>query len=367
MSEYDERRLEELMRAGLSERAAQADTSVDLHPAARAGQPGRTGHPWRTPLLAAAAVAVALVVTVPLVTRDGGQPGPPPSTVPTATDDPTGADVPPGWRVESYGGIQVRVPDDWAVGGAPMAEGGSAGMVQCGGVVDEIANPVRGVPYVGRPVSMTDMCEAVDPTSLPAPTESYVWLGSPVEQTGAAWSNGYESETVEVAGVTVTVTTDDAAVREQIVDSIEAVDVDVHGCATSAPRHPSGEVVGDPTGLTVCVYHRDLDDLELLWSGRAAATAAAALLRALDRDAGASLTCRTTEPEWDTVVLHVASEATASYVVRPSCGVIEAPGGGLAPLTRATVRPWALTGVRAYVTAPPGSEDLVPYLRGIMG
>jgi hypothetical protein len=264
--------------------------------------------------------------------------------------------------VESYRGIQVQVPDDWALGGAPMADGGSARMIQCGGVVDEIANPVRGVPYVGRPVMMTDMCEAVDPDDLPEPTESYVWLGSPVDPGGSGWSNGYESETVEVAGVPVTVTTDDTTLRERIVGSIEAVETDVNGCARTAPAGPSGQVAGEPSGLAVCVYHRTLDDLDLLWSGRADAAAAAELLRALERDQDPTLTCRTTEPPWQVVELRVESDSGsegASYVVDPGCGVIEAPGGGLAPMTRATVRPWALSGVRAYVTAP--------FLRSPMG
>ncbi|MGI8523546.1 MAG: hypothetical protein ACR2K3_09610 [Nocardioides sp.] len=42
-------------------------------------------------------------------------------------------------------------------------------------------------------------------------------------------------------------------------------------------------------------------------------------------------------------------------------------GDAQASLTPATVEPWALPGIKAYVAGPSDLGDLAPYFRGMLG
>lgn len=368
MPEYDERELEEIFRAGLAERAREADTTHVV-------EPGATGRRWRTPLLAAAAAAAAIAVAVPLALQgsDGGDPTPAPTD---AVDAP---DPMAGWRTESWHGVSVTVPGDWAVGGSPQADGGSAGLIDCGVGAYVDRQTESGVPYVGRPIGMSDMCVVLDVDSLPAPTASYVWFDSPFGPGGAGWSNGFEAETVEVGGQKVTVATDDADLRARIVDSIEPTGpTDRNRCPAVQPETvtAAGGVSGAPDSLAVCVYDEAGAGGLLVWSGLATAAAAAEFADAVAESSlpPYATACEPTRSFGRRVILYTFGNGEmAGYVVDFECGLIRMPPTGDEPapvalLRPETVAPWALDGVRAYVTGPVQYDaDLAKYFKGLLG
>jgi len=234
--------------------------------------------------------------------------------------------------------------------------------------------PVEGVPYVGRPVSTIDECLLVDPDNLPEPTAPYVWLDSPVDVGGEVWDNGYTAETVEVGGQHVSVATDDATLRAEILASVEAVETDAHGCPqTGRKLHvPFGEWAGRPERLAICVYDSVGLGGGLDWSGEVDAVAAGDFM---DSIAGVAdpVDCRQRINQQWAVLYADAGDATAAYVVDLRCGLIRLPrtSGGESPVVRLrpeNVEPWALPGVRAYVRGPEGDHpELAPYFRGLLG
>lgn len=310
---------------------------------------------------------IAVLVAVPVVlalTRGGEDPAPPTAAEPAPGDD---------WRAEAWHGVQVRVPADWEVGGAPQSDGGSAGLVQCGGAMQDGA-PAEGVPYVGRPRGITDECVLIDIDDLPEPTSPYVWLDSPLEGGEVVWDNGYTAETVEVGGQHVSVATDDEALRAEILASVEAVETDAYGCPQTGVelRVPFGEWEGRPDRLAICVYESVGLGGGLDWSGQVDAAAAGDFM---DSIAGVAdpVDCRQRLNEQWAVLYADAGDATAAYVVDLRCGLIRLPrtAAGENPVVRLrpeNVAPWALPGVRAYVVGPPGDHpELTPYFRGLLG
>jgi len=337
------------------------------------GDPARVVQTGRARALVAALV-VAVLVAVPLIvvlTQGDDDPAPPPGTA--SEPPPSSSDEPEVWRAEAWRGVQVRVPADWLVGGAPQSDGGSAGLVQCGGAMDDGA-PVEGVPYVGRPVSTIDECTLVDRDNLPAPSAPYVWLGSPLDVGEQSWDNGYTGETVGVGGQRVSVVTDDAALRAEILASAEAVETDAYGCPQTGRKLqvPFGEWEGRPDRLAICVYDSLGRGGGLDWSGEVGAAAAGELMDSL---AGVDdlVDCRQRLNEQWVVLYADAGGGTAAYVVDLRCGLIRLPrtSGGENPVARLrpeNVEPWALPGVRAYVEGPRGApSDLAPYFRGLLG
>ncbi len=318
------------------------------------------------------AVVVAVLIAAPLALvllqrADDPAPPPAPGTPPaTASVDE--------WRAEAWRGVQVRVPADWALGGSPQADGGSAGLVQCGGVVDDDLNPVEGEPYVGRPLVMTDMCLGLDQDNLPQPSASYVWLDSPLETGEQSWGNGFTAETVEVGDQHVSVATDDEALRVEILASVEEVETDAYGCPQvgRARDVPAGEGEGRPERLAICVYDAVGLGAGLQWSGEVDAAAAGAFADSI-AGGGDPDDCRARLNEQWAVLYADAGDATTAYVVDLRCALIRLPrtAAGESPvvgLRPENVEPWALPGVRAYVVGPPGDHpELAPYFRGLLG
>jgi hypothetical protein len=144
--------------------------------------------------------------------------------------------------------------------------------------------------------------------------------------------------------VTITVSTRDPALGEQILATAEAVDVDANGCRTHIDGPPAAEVSSGAATLPVCLYDVAPDlDTTLVWSG--VVSDASAYTRAVDAARGGDelATCkRSAEGEWVTV---------GPDVVDFSCRKILSADGD-AHLTRATVEPWASDGTRAYVGGP---------------
>lgn len=313
--------------------------------------------------MAAAAVVVvvlAVVLAVRLLSGDeAGGPSPAagsdsPAATGAPSTDPSSATAgstppPPGWRTESFHGASVSVPPSWAVGGSPIADGGSAGLVDCG------VGAGTGQSYVGRPVPLVERCTPLDPASLPAPTTAYVWFGSPQPPGAVSWETGYVSETVEVDGQRITVTSADADEREQIVASARPTGpTDDNGCPAVQPDlvAPAGAPDGDLTSLSVCVYERTAQAWEIRWSGERDAAVARALVEAVETREPEGAEC---EGDEGTVRLQIYAHTgagPAAYVVDRTCGMLRVPGGTL-PLDDALTSPWAWPAVDLY--APPSA------------
>jgi hypothetical protein len=381
----DERELERLMREGLEQRAVGVDESAasELVAAARSGASRRS---WRTTAtigLAAASVAGVALATLVLDDEDirsGGR------------DDDVVAPVPQDWRLEAWHGVTVRVPADWGWGGAPMAdsmpreEGGDDRLVDCGASAFVGADGQRlvdgdgSIPYVGRPVYMTDVCSVVGLREEPPPTAPYVWLGSPIDVGEVDLGNGYTQETVEVAGETVTVATDDPELREQILATATPAPTGELDCPTSFPDTPEivavpREGVADPVGITVCVLQRDGDagPVNLVYSTRVGATAARAFKLALRRNPAAANPYCVREPAFEWVLLKIEGADGVrqdNLVHLGRCAGIELlPGDGPVNLNDETVAPWAVDGIPAYVVGPQGELRGLDssFFRGMLG
>ncbi len=186
-------------------------------------------------------------------------------TAPPAVDDSTSDVRPSGvteWRTEYWGAVAVDVPADWGYGGAPVESGRDVVACYPEAMVGPDGNRLRqsgGRGWVGRPIAVTDVC-ALYPWIEHSPelesTTPYVWLGAAVEPGVVDYGDGFVEETVEVEGVTVTVASDDAALRQEILGSARPGDL----CAPRLDGIPEPQLDsdGDQDGsaLTTCSYRR---------------------------------------------------------------------------------------------------------------
>jgi hypothetical protein len=195
---------------------------------------------------------------------------------------------PDGWRWESSRGVEVLVPDTWrnslTYGSYPRCY-----------PADSKQTRVPEEPYVGRaaPSGMMlprEFCPRIQDRT------SFVWLDDyqAIEPVIRDHGAGWVEETRLVAGVKVTVFTDDDGLRHTVMDSLRPVgDTDVYGCPV---RHPVAEqpdirpfggglaTVGDVDAISVCSYTSELsgEDLPpLLDSSRLTGTDAQKLVDAI--------------------------------------------------------------------------------------
>jgi hypothetical protein len=200
-------------------------------------------------MLAAATVAgiVALAAWVA-----GGSP-----TKRSEPAQPPPSAAPDGWRWASSRGVEALVPDTWSDSWTYSL------LSYCYASYSE---PVRGRadPYVGRAAadSLTNprqICPRVDVRT------PFVWFDDYRAPPGVREHNyGWVEETRLVAGVKVTVFTNDDGQRRTVMDSLRpAGDTDVYGCPVHHPvaehpdTRPSGgglATVGDVDAVSVCSY-----------------------------------------------------------------------------------------------------------------
>ncbi|MDP2774092.1 MAG: hypothetical protein Q8O61_11110 [Nocardioides sp.] len=367
----DEHELEQAMRDGLQRRAQRADTAAPVADRARTDVRRRRAGRLAAGLAAAAVVAVAATTVVLNQDGDPGREG-----VPAGPQDAsdTGSDAEGVWRTEYWRDMQVDVPDSWGWGGAPPACG-------VGPSVSSGGQPVRGdadMPYVGRPIPNTDDCP---PTSGP-PVASYVWLGVDRPAGVVDLGGGFVEETVDVNGSTLTVASDDQALRERILASatggetcMSELDVD----APSFPKLVPGDVGTEADVLNVCVY-RSPDpgrsgQANLVYATTADLGRLHAYLAALEDSEEPRDQCPTldyVEGEW--VVLEIGTEDGDVFrrdVVHTFCPGIDVDTASLdgfetVRLTEAMVRPWAGEGIGAVVHGPTAG-DLTGYFIGPLG
>lgn len=201
-------------------------------------------------MLVAVVLASRWLVGSPLASRGEAQPS---VTPPATTQDR----LPAGWRWESYAGIEAAVPDTW--------EYGTTHTPSC------LQRKGR-APYVGRP-GVVESIACPDPVPSLAKRTSYLWLDDREAKPGVRrHDGGWIEETRIVGGVTLTVFTDDAALRDRILESVRVVDgSDAYGCPVdhrvsdnSLVRPNTGSdglsAVGGIRSVTVCRYVIERDD-----------------------------------------------------------------------------------------------------------
>lgn len=370
-------RLEEAFRASLRERAGDVTADGGIAEVARAGARRRQ----RTKVAVAGAAALAVIAPIGVLAalnRDGGPSvnvaDPAPSsevTTDAGATDPTSppGDVPANWRVESYDGVQLRVPPDWGWGGVPMDDfGGGEALMMCGTGAFAYPGPSGetlfkedvDMPYVGRAnYYMTDMCMGEplpheSDSGWPPSTKPHVWLGSPLEVGTEVLKNGITRETVEVGGVRVTVANDDANELGTILSTLEAVEVDANGCEAVSGLAESGDPLADldkVDSASVCAYrHKDGEGVFLGYSTFIEGEPAQQLLERIKSEPAVVLRCAA-GPRLDDVVLRFhGPDATRDVLVRLDGCSGYYTGEGVRLLTRGNVEPWVVDGVGLYVS-----------------
>jgi hypothetical protein len=203
---------------------------------------------------------------------------------------------------------------------------------------------------------LSDAC--MGGTPLLDPQAPYVWLGADLTPGTSDVGNGYTQETVEVAGTTVTVATDDATLRRRILASVT-----IGGpCAPSLSAPPvAGGALGDreqDDTLVVCAYRSEEDGSYGLVYGDVLDGAAARATQAVVAPAPV-LTGDCLSPqggEWVTLTADVDAGWSGQYVVDLTCPAITDPRGQMHRLTPAMVRPWAVDGLPVTVYGPAGGK-----------
>ena len=328
----------------LHARATAAPTQLARPPALTDPTPHRRG---RTVWVAAVAV-LALLVVVAGVSRA--------NRTPEGVITYPSVHAPDDWRYESYAGVQVRVPETWGYGGAPLRADFAGGRLgACGAnqaavlsTADTATYVTTATPFAGRPSIMTDLCVSWGSDGV-MPSTDAVWFGSPLA-VGVKDVGSVTAETRAVGGQRVTVFSRESALRRQILGTAETVDVDGNGCPVRVVQAPApGPDSLAPTSLSVCIYSQDTGTPVLMWSGRVDARSARAYADAVEQ-AGPARPCPGVPTgRWVALGLH-GDAGTHWDVVDLRCGVIERPDGPV-PLTPATVRDWARDGVTAYAVA----------------
>lgn len=346
-----QREVEDALRETLSGWADQAPTSLRRGiPVIEATPPRRRGA-----LLAALAV-VALLGTITVVDR--------------ATSTPAGVisyphtSVPATWRAESYGGVEVEVPETWGWGGAPFRSDlfahrlGACGADQAAvqSDADHASYISQATGFVGRPVQMSDLCVAWGADGV-FPSGNALWFASPMPVGVEAVRTGTVAETRAIGDQHVTVFSHSSALRRQVLGTAHTVGVDANGCPSTGVQRPTPgrATVGsaEPTSMSVCVYSQDSGATALEWSGQVGAAAARAYVEAVGAAAGTHAGACGTTPTGQWVALGVHQRSDVRWdVVDIGCGQIRGDDAEVS-LAASVVRPWAIPGVRAYVSAGP--------------
>ncbi|GAB2675909.1 hypothetical protein [Kribbella swartbergensis] len=227
---------EKLIATSLSRHATEAPSDEDLLVAVHHRlQRRRTGRVIGAAVLACAAVATAITAAHSLSSDLRTDP---------EVARPAAPDA--GWRWESYKTVQVQVPADWTQyvsGPAPCtAIGGSRS--------DSVVGRFNG--WLG-PSSY--VCEDA---VLPLERRSqYLWFDDVQAPGVKRYDAGWSEETRLVAGVKISVLTQDDALRRRILDSARPITgTDYYGCAPtdSAPRGTGLDPDDRITSASICEY-----------------------------------------------------------------------------------------------------------------
>lgn len=299
-----------------------------------------------------AALVAVLVVLAGCGTDPGADPEPAAATEPAATAGE--------WRTEYWHDVAVDVPADWWYGGGPVDAGRRA--TAC--FPEPMVTPQgdrregRGVTapgWVGRPISLTDLCAGMDDVPVTVP---YLWFDAPLDPGIEQLGDGWTRETREVNGSRVTVATDDAALRRRILGSATGGET----CFSELER------LDDPTAPappvederpTVCAYRESGGMARLAYAAHLTPGEAERFVAAVDAappaHAVGSRACDLGGASFEWAVVDVAGEA---YVVRTGyygCPHVQ-HGDRLVRLTPDVVEPWATGGIPAVMFGPTGGK-----------
>jgi DNA-directed RNA polymerase specialized sigma24 family protein len=285
-----------------------------------------------------------------------------------------GVSIPSGWRFESYGGVQLRVPPAWGWGGAPIRGTFNNGRLGSCGTSQAFARPgsISGyipatTPFVGRPAVLSNVCMSWGSDGV-MPGADAVWFDSPLP-IGEQQVGTRTAETRYAWNQHVTVFSADPTLRREVLASVQRVDVDANGCPTRAVQAPSAGAPGlTPASLSVCVYSQDTGTAVLLWSATRGAPVAKAYTAAFAAARGPGTCAGTPQGEW--VALGVQDQAGGRArwdVLDLRCSRLVGHGTSAA-LTVADIGPWAGEGTTAYVGAPQAADPRVAaYFRAPLG
>lgn len=145
-----------------------------------------------------------------------------------------GSEADPGWRWESYAGVEVQVPEEW-VGTTAGLAGYPAWCASTGDGGAPSPGVNRGVLGIMPAIACGD----------DRPASSYAQgleLGSLLPAGRRDLAGRWAVEAIEVAGVTVAVTSDDPGQAQRVLASARPVrdGVDVHGCEVDSELRQEG-------------------------------------------------------------------------------------------------------------------------------
>lgn len=243
---------EKLIMTSLSKHATEAPSDEDLLAAVHDRlQRRRTGRTLGAAVLACAVVATAITATHS-ITND------------LRTDPEVARPGTPeaGWRWESYNTVQVQVPQDWTQH--------ISGPAPCPGM-SSMSKPIVG-RYNGWFGRSGYVCEdAVLPVERRL---QYLWFNDVQAPGTKQYDAGWTEETRLVAGVKISVLTQDDALRKRILDSARPITgTDYYGCApTDSGAHGNGLDSGDRiTSASICEYWQNTLVAGSLFNGERAA------------------------------------------------------------------------------------------------
>ncbi len=312
-------------------------------------------------------MACALIAGV-VARSDGGDPRPSPSG-----GDGVGHDG--GWRTEYWQDVAVDVPADWGYGGAPY-QGRLSRPQAC-------APAVGPTGWVGRPVMSSDLCVTYPWRSrsrATADSAPYVWLGAAVDPGEVSYTDDFVEKTILVGGTTVTVGSDDAELRRQILASVRTGAAPCPASLAGMPAASAGwtkEGRGEFVSGSVCAFRPDQrGGFELVYAASldersfratsAAVDAAPVVTRRCDETGEVVLVGAEFEDPFGSHDLH------ASMVLDLACqGSVTAARPWRGPrqheVTPDVVAPWAVGGVPEVVRGPAHASGLSRYLIGPQG
>lgn len=377
----DEQELEATLRGGLASRAEGADVTAPVVARVRHDVSRRRRTRWG---MGAAAASVVLVAGgVAAVTAGGDSGGEQPRV-----SDPTAGDVAPGdvteWRTEYWADVAVDVPADWGYGGAPMRSRPTPVACYPAASVGPDGTPTtareeQSLGWVGRPIGLTDVCAGypwIEHSPQEEPAAPYVWLGAAVEPGIVEYDNGYMEETVLVNGSTVTVASDDAQLREEILATARGGET----CMANLLRVPEGrwattvEGRGELLEAQVCAYTLgSFGEFVLSYAAALSPADAATALSAAESAPAATFACEY-EP-FEFVVLRAVyddpfgqADLDRTVVYEMGCGgTVDLGSRTLYQMTPDVLEPWAGGGIRAIVHGPSSAPWVYDYFIGMQG
>lgn len=271
------------------------------------------------------------------------------------------------WRTEAWRNLAVDVPAHWGWGTAPIAAGvDESTSLLCGGPgptvrADGSAGGDQDEAWVGRPISLSDVCLTTD--QLGQPAAPYVWLGADVEPGTVDLGGGWVRETVVAYDSTLTVATDDPALRRSILESAHGVRR-CFGVLDTPPQAAYGPTEGirPVRSAEICAYRPEGDEWVLAYADtldEAAAQATYDALFAGQRDSSPRF-CKDAE---EYVAITFTGDdpfgsvpVSSRVVLSVDCRQVEVAPDLVAPLPEKALEPWSQNGVRTVLFGFIGAQ-----------